>query len=354
MLLIAVVLLCWLAGFAVFWRMPVCHAAARQMSCRFAIIIPARDEERNLPILLRSIAGQSIQPAQVLVVDDHSTDRTAESARELGATVIQSAELPEGWRGKTWACHQGVLAADADHLLFLDADTWFEKDGLNRIVNEYLAADNVAVSVCPYHCVLRAYEQLSAFFNLVMTAAVGGFTPWRRESEALFGQMLMTSRQSYQRAGGHEAVKDKILENVWLARRFREVGVQVRPLLGKGTLSMRMYPDGAGSLIQGWTKGFASGSKATAPLVLLVIVAWLSGAVMATSLFARHHLTIAILAYASYAAQIHVLLRRIGSFRVYTAILFPLPLIFFFAVFARSVLRSRSSVTWKGRVIHAD
>ena len=107
-------------------------------------------------------------------------------------------------------------------------------------------------------------------------------------------------------------------------------------------------------MIEGWTKGFASGSKATAPLVLLVIVAWLSGAVMATSLFANSRLGIAIPGYAVYGVQIAYLLRRIGSFRLYTAILFPVPLLFFFAIFARSVFRSRISVTWKGRVIHAD
>ena len=86
----------------------------------------------------------------------------------------------------------------------------------------------------------------------------------------------------------------------------------------------------------------------------MAIVAWLSGAVTAISLFALSHLTIAITVYALYGIQILIFLRRIGSFRLYTAICFPVPLLFFFAVFARSAIRSRTSVTWKGRVIHAD
>jgi 4,4'-diaponeurosporenoate glycosyltransferase len=354
MFLIIFVFVCWLMGFALFWRMPLCRDANSPVSCQFALIIPARNEEANLPILLQSIAEQSIQPAQILVVNDHSTDRTAQIARDFGVTLLESAELPPGWRGKTWACHQGAMATRADHLMFLDADTRLEKEGLQRIVSEYLRVPGGAISVCPYHRVRFAYEQLSAFFNLIMIAGIGAFTIWPHRHEGMFGQMMMVSRSSYSRAGGHERIKEKILENLWLARFFRESATPVRCLLGKDVLSVRMYPDGIISLVEGWTKGFASGSKATAPLILLMIVAWLSGALTVTALFVRVHLIFALTLYALYVAQIFLLLRRIGSFRFYTAMFFPVPLIFFFAVFARSVIRSRDSVTWKGRVIHAD
>ena len=93
-----------------------------------SIIIPARNEEQNLPVLLCSINAQTVKPPEVIVVDDGSTDRTAEVAREFGAAVIASKPLPDGWRGKTWACQQGAQAATGDLLLFLDADTWFAAD----------------------------------------------------------------------------------------------------------------------------------------------------------------------------------------------------------------------------------
>jgi 4,4'-diaponeurosporenoate glycosyltransferase len=73
-----------------------------------SVIVPARDEERSLPRLLRSLAGQTMPPLEVIVVDDHSRDDTAARAAAAGARVLSSAPLPDGWTGKTWACHQGA------------------------------------------------------------------------------------------------------------------------------------------------------------------------------------------------------------------------------------------------------
>lgn len=306
-----------------------------------SIIIPARNEEHNVPVLLRSINAQSSRPLEVIVVDDGSTDRTAAVARELGATVIVSKPLPDGWRGKTWACHQGAQAARGELLLFLDADTWFETDGLGKILAAY---DGGALSVGPYHAVRQPYEQLSAFFNLVMTA---GTVPG-----GLFGQMLVVDRESYRRVGGHEAVKGRTLENFFLASRFREAGITVRCLIGKSTLSFRMYPNGLHELIEGWTKGFAAGAGQTPRPRLLLIVAWLSALVMAVFLLSFGLIGMSM--YLLCAVQLHWLLRRVGAFRWYTAMLYPVPLLFYFIVFTRSALRSGKPVTWKGRAIHAD
>ncbi|MBM3858221.1 MAG: glycosyltransferase family 2 protein [Verrucomicrobia bacterium] len=305
------------------------------------IIIPARNEEQNLPVLLRSINAQSDKPAEVIVVDDGSTDRTAAVARELGARVIQSQPLPDGWRGKTWACHQGAQAATGDRLLFLDADTWFEADGLEKILATYTGG---ALSVGPYHAVRQPHEQLSAFFNLVMTA---GTVPG-----GLFGQMLLVDRENYRRVGGHEAVKGRILENFFLASLFRAAGIPVRSVSGRGMFSFRMYPNGLRELIEGWTKGFASGAGQTPKLRLLLIVAWMIGLMLPVVLLP---FTVwATVAYALCAAHVGWVSRRVGAFRWYTAVLYPVPLCFFFAVFARSALRSGKQVTWKGREIRAD
>lgn len=306
-----------------------------------SIIIPARNEEHNLPVLLRSINAQSSRPLEVIVVDDGSTDRTAAVARELGAVVIASQPLPDGWRGKTWACHQGAQAARGELLLFLDADTWFEPDGLAKILANYSGG---ALSVGPYHAVRQPYEQLSAFFNLVMTA---GTVPG-----GLFGQMLLVDRESYRRVGGHAAVQGRTLENFFLAGLFREAGVPVRSVTGKGMLAFRMYPNGLRELVEGWTKGFASGAGQTPKARLLLIVAWMIGLMLPVVLLP---FTVwAAVAYALCAAHVGWVSRQVGAFRWYAAALYPVPLIFFFAVFTRSALRSGKQVTWKGRAIRAD
>ncbi|HOW73041.1 MAG TPA: glycosyltransferase [Phycisphaerae bacterium] len=346
----------WLVGFIVLGRLLGRRAAAvapgrtpdPTIGDALSVIIPARNEERNLPTLLRSLASQSVRPREIVLVDDGSTDRTAEVACQLGARVVSSEPLPDGWRGKTWACWQGARVGSGELLLFVDADTWFETDGLQYILNSRV--DGV-LSVGPYHVLRRPYEQLSAFFNLLMTAGTGAFRLLGGEPNGLFGQMLLVGRDDYRRVQGHEAVKGRILENFYLAERFREHGVGQRCVFGKGAAAFRMYPDGLGQLIEGWTKSFASGAAQTSRVLLLLIVMWMAGMVLCPYLLTRGWTGLSM--YSLYAAQLYLLLRQIGDFRWYTAVFYPVPLIFYFAVFTLSMLRSRRQVTWKGRTIRA-
>lgn len=335
----------WAAGFLLLPRLRPCAAAAGPVAAAdVSLVIPARDEAHNLPALLRSLAGQSVRPREIIVVDDGSTDGTAALAAALGATVVASQPLPDGWRGKTWACHQGALAATGGLLCFADADTCFEPGGLARVLACYQGG---AFSVGPWHAIRRPYENLSLFFNLNMVA---GTVPDR-----LFGQMLFVDRESYRRVGGHEAVRGRVLENFRLAREFSDAGVRVRSVAGKGVVSFRMYPGGVGELAAGWVKGFASGAGQTPPATLCLMVAWLGAlaAVPCGGLTGGDPLAFGGL-YLLCAAQVGWLGRRVGAFRWYAALLYPLPLGFFFIVFAWSALRSGKPVTWKGREIHAD
>jgi len=345
LILLLVTLLLWSAGFLLLSRLRPCPALGSPRPCPpVSVVIPARNEERNLPTLLRSLASQPLKLHEIVVVDDGSTDRTAELARQLGAKVIPSQPLPDGWRGKTWACHQGAQAATGRLLLFLDADAWFEPGGLARALSAYTAG---AFSIGPYHAVQKPYEELSLFFNLNMMV---GTVP-----NGLFGQMLLVDRESYKCVGGHETVRGRILENFWLANRFHAAGIPVRSVAGRAVLAFRMYPNGLRELIQGWTKGFASGAGQTPRRILLLVVAWMIGLMLAplggvvTGDWLRWGA-----AYLLCAAQVSWFSRLAGAFRWFTAVLYPVPLIFFFVVFAWSTLRSGKRVQWKGREILAD
>lgn len=374
--LLLVTLVLWALGFFLLPRLRRCgRSSASCPALAVSIVIPARNEEQNLPMLLRSIASQSVKPREVIVVDDGSTDRTAAIAREHGATVVASQPLPEGWRGKTWACHQGARAATGDWLLFLDADTWFEPEGLARVLAACAAGptdcssrresaltalpqvqmertdvrcyEAFAFSIGPFHAVRRVHEDLSLFFNFNMTV---GTVP-----DGLFGQMLLVDRESCRRVGGHEAVKGRTLENFFLAQQFRAAGIPVRSATGRGVLSFRMYPNGLRELVEGWTKGFAAGAGQTPRSVLLLVVAWMIGLMLAPIGWAVTGDSLAWgVVYLLCAAQVGWFARQIGAFRWFTALLYPVPLIFFFAVFARSAMRSGKQVTWKGREIRAD
>lgn len=345
LILLIVTLLLWFAGFLLLSHLRPCAHVNMPRPLRSAsVIIPARNEEHNLPTLLRSLASQPLKLREIIVVDDGSTDRTGELARQLGAKVVPSKPLPEGWRGKTWACHQGAKAATGELLLFVDADTWFEPGGLAHAMSAY---NSGAFSIGPYHAVQKPYEDLSLFFNLNM---IVGTVP-----NGLSGQMLLVDRESYQRIGGHEIVRGRILENFWLATQFHAAGIPVRSVAGRGVLSFRMYPNGLGELIQGWTKGFASGAGQTPRGTLLLIVAWMIGLMLAPlgGLVTGDWLRWGAL-YLLCALQVAWFSRLVGAFRWLTAVLYPVPLIFFFLIFTWSVLRSGKRVQWKGRAILAD
>ena len=297
-----------------------------------SVIIPARDEEENLPRLLHSIAQQNIAPYEVIVVNDCSRDQTAAIAKEWGAKVIEGAQPSNDWRGKTWACQQGADAAGGALLLFLDADTWLERDALSCITHQFQTG---ALSIAPYHCVPTLREQFSAFFHLIM---LGGAGP-----KNLLGQSLLIDRATYAEVGEHRAVRRRMLENLALGEKLRRAS---RIRTGRGALNMRMYPKSWRQLIDGWSKGFANGAAETSPLRLALIIIWLGGCILAPG----HAATYALMAF-----QIALLLRCLGNYRLLTALLYPLPLLFFFAVFARSIVRARTatSISWKGRPVRA-
>jgi 4,4'-diaponeurosporenoate glycosyltransferase len=360
--LLALVGITWLTGFVFLWRVPRCTLDPQKTHYpRFSIIIPARNEEQNLQTLLPSLAGQDVNPEEVIVVDDHSQDHTAEIARRGGAKVIASCALPPGWLGKAWACQQGAEQAAGEVLIFLDADTILEPGGLRRILDTLGKAPG-ALSLSPFHRTRTWQEQVSAYFNIMQIAGVSAFTLFgdRLRPAGLFGPCLVIGREDYFRAGGHAAVRDKILENYSLARPLAEQGVPVRLYGGHGAVSVRLYPGGVMDAVQGWTKSFALGAGQTPPGVLAAIVGWISGQILCTAFLAQ---ALALRAwpdlilwgamYVLLAGQTAWHLGRIGAFKWYTAVLFPVFLIFFLAVFSWSTLirGSKKGVIWKGRDI---
>ena len=359
---LVILILCWLAGWATLARIKPCRAAKAGTPLptqKISVIIPARNEEKNLPRLLRSLQSQSVPPDEIIVVDDASTDHTAAVAMELGALVITPPPLPDGWRGKTWACQHGAEQAQGEWLLFLDADTWFETNGLAAVRNEFSALGGGALSVAPLHRVVMLHEQFSAFFNLVMLAGTGAFTVLgdRLPPRGLLGQFLLIEKSAYVRVGGHAAVKERVLENFWLAEKLRAVGVTLHCRGGQKVFSFRMYPLGWRELMDGWIKGFAAGAGKTHLPLLLLVIAWMSGLIMATeNLLVAKNAPVCFVVYAAYAAQVGWLLRRVGTFHWSTALLFPAPLVFYLIIFTRSVWRAarKQPVDWKGRKIHAS
>ena len=357
--MIALAVICALglpAGFLLLMRVPLCRADVVAPSRTVSVVIPARNEEHTLPALLDSLNTAHPGPKEVIVVDDHSTDSTAQVAKAHGAIVISALALPAGWTGKTWACFQGAKAATAETLLFLDADTWFEADGFQRMIAAYsaLGTESVALSLLPFHLTREPYEELSLFFNLLMAFGAGGFGVLGHGR--LFGQSLLLSHELYTAGGGHESVRKHVLENVAMAQGIEAAGGRCLCREGRGVINMRMFPEGFTQLCEGWTKAFADGAASSDPRVLAVAVYWLSALCTAfvwLLLASGPWRLAAAVLYACSALQVAWFARQIGSFRWTSCALYPVPLIFFFALFTRSLLRRalKRQVTWRGRKI---
>jgi len=339
-----------------------------------SVVVPARDEEQTLPLLLDSVRAQVPAVAEVVVVDDTSQDATAEVARAGGARVLSADPPPPGWTGKAWACHSGAGAATGDLLLFLDADTVLAPGALAALLDAH-AAHGGLVSVQPHHVVIRPYEQLSAYFNVVAVMASGAFT--RRAGTGrpahpdehppmAFGPCLLTSRADHREAGGHAAVRADILDDAALAAAYGRAGLPVWCAVGGDAVRMRSYPGGLRQLVAGWTKNIASGASAAAPSASAATVAWISAhhavavgalASLVTAVLGRGGSLVAgsalvwAAAYVGVALQLRWVLRRTGSFRWWAWALFPVTLLAFDLVFARSLALTavRRSVPWRGR-----
>ena len=354
--LLAFCLLGLAAGILLLRSVPVCPVNLPGVSRSISVIVPARNEEKNLPQLLASIPATQEAATEVIVVDDGSTDSTAEVVAGGNATILCSSVLPAGWTGKNWACAQGAEVARGDPLLFLDADTRFTSEGLSHLLSawEEHSDKTIALSVLPYHVTKAPYEQLSLFFNLLMAFGAGGFGAFGKPR--LFGQCLLISRDLYDVCGGHSAVRGRILENLAMADRIDAVGGKCVCLGGRGTIHVRMFPEGFAQLCESWTKAFADGAAASDSVVLVLAIVWLTALctvfLLLFSSFWPWRAYAAIL-YIVAAFQVLWFARQVGKFNFISALLYPIPLLFFFCLFGRAlsnrILRRR--VAWRGRRI---
>lgn len=342
---------------------PAAVAAGSHARARCSVVVPARNEARTLPVLLASLEPQLRPGDEVVVVDDHSDDGTAEVAVGPSTRVVAAPSLPEGWTGKNWACWTGARRAENDVLVFLDADTVLEEGGLDRLVEAQRRAGGL-VSVQPFHMVRRPYERLSAFFNVVSMMGVDAFTPLgsARPPRGAFGPALITSRHEYHEVGGHAAVRGEVLDDMALARSWLDADRPLTVLGGRGTVRFRMYPDGLRHLVEGWSKNVAGGAVRIRLSTLALIVAWVSVCIQAAYWLLRlpfaaevdaGDVRLGVFAYGVVVAQLVWMFRRIGSFGVLTALLYPVALAFFLGLFCRSaaITALRGRVTWKGREI---
>jgi glycosyltransferase involved in cell wall biosynthesis len=326
-------------------------------------IIPARNEEANVARAVESLDGQP-QVREIIVVNDQSTDRTAEILAELGKRVeklrvIDISALPAGWVGKNFAAATGAGAAKEDWLLFIDADTQLLAGAAWQAIedaNEHAAA---LVSYSPEQVMETLAEEILIPF--VYTRLAERFSFERVNDPALpdaaaNGQFLMIRRDAYDAIGGHEAVRTRVLEDVALARLVKASGRNLFFGPGQGIARTRMYRT-FGALWQGWTKNLyelIGGTPGSFAREILETFPWLEIALLICGLWASGRSRwILIAAAAIVLAGSHLRYARALQRNRYPLSIIqfyvPASLLYACVLTASAWKHARGSVAWKGR-----
>jgi chlorobactene glucosyltransferase len=336
-----------------------------------SVVVPARNERRNIDRCARSILSSQYPHFELIVVDDHSTDGTGDLARAIAASdarlrVIGADPLPPGWFGKQWACTNGARVARGDLLLFTDADTWHAEDLLPRAVNMLHARDADLLT-------LGGHQEMHSFWERVIQPQMFGMLALRyggteavsntRKPEAAIanGQFILVRRSTYDEMNGHERVRDRVAEDLSMAQEWVRAGKRIVMVLALEQFSTHMYAS-LRELVAGWRKNIFAGGRTAAmggrvgravfPLALLAVPIVGIAPVVGLLLSACGVLGAAwfIWSAVSVAASL-VFWGAIYHFMgesVVSALLYPLGLVLLFYIAIGAVARGQR-VEWKSR-----
>ena len=317
-----------------------------------SVIIPARNEADNLTALLADLQLQTAAPREILVVDDESSDATALVASAAGARVIATGTRPNGWNPKVWALTVGAKASSGSVLCFLDADVRLAPSALGCLGAELQQCGGL-VSVAPQHLIGAPVEVLSLACNVIAVAGGGpGFRPGPDgSSQGAVGSCVVIAADDYARAGGHAASPATIVDDLRLAAAARAMHIPVTLRRGGAVVSMRSYPSGLRSIVDGWSKNLAAGAATTQLLVGLAVSGWLAALMLPGVLVALGQWSAAAVLWVLGSIHSMWLARRVGRFGVAAAMAMPVIAAFTTFVTVRSVLLRflRRDVEWRGR-----
>ncbi|MGB0035091.1 MAG: glycosyltransferase [Candidatus Acidiferrales bacterium] len=330
-------------------------------------IIPARNEEASIARAVESVAAQP-EIDEIIVVNDHSTDRTAEILTELVARIpklkiLSPGESPEGWVGKNYAVSIGAAIASGDWLLFTDADTYHYLGSTRRALTDAVDHDAVLVSYSPEQEMKSFWER--ALIPFVYCRLASKFSYARvndpaQPDAAANGQFLMILRDVYRSVGGHAAVAGDVLEDVALAQRVKKAGYAIYFTAPIGIVRTRMYQT-FGAMWEGWTKNLYAlmGGSARPVLREMFFATFLPALIIFPSLFIvptklwdtpwmLGWCVVALLGWhAKYAQELYKNLFSLS----YIKYLVPASCLYGAALLASWWKNSRGTVMWKGREI---
>jgi chlorobactene glucosyltransferase len=325
-----------------------------------SVIIPARDEERTIERTVRAMLAQTYPELEIVVVNDRSTDATGSilnGLRDPRLVVVSGAEPPAGWLGKPWALHQASSRARGELLLFVDADVIYEPDAIRAAVAHLEERDVALLSLFP-RIVMEGFWEHVIMPNLVVFAF--SFLPlWAANRSRIpllaigGGPGNLVRRSDYEAAGGHEALKAAVVDDVGLARLMRRAGWRTEAVRAEEYVSVRMY-HGLSEIVEGFTKNaFAVFAYSYALVGFFLLLALLFHLFPFALALLGNELALAIVAL---IALTRLLLFRSMRYRLDNALLgHPLMIGAWCWILVRStwITGIRRRLLWRGRVYDA-
>jgi len=270
-------------------RVEPCTPDALDSAATLAVIVPARDEGANIAPCIESLRAQNYPAGhlQIIVVDDDSTDATAQIVAALAAAdprirLLRTPPLPAGWKGKVHACCMGAAAAAADTLwlCFLDADMRASPLLMASALRAAVAGGLDLLSLAPRHELKSFAERLMLPCGLYLLGFSQNLVKLQAAGSAAVvatGQFMLVRRSAYASVGGHASVRSAICEDVELAALLKRQGYRVLLEDGSAVLSTRMYT-GWRTLWPGIAKNLIEmlgGARRTLVMAALaVVLAW--------------------------------------------------------------------------------
>jgi len=342
-------------------RLAIAACSERDMSStglsstvpQVSVIVPARNEEANVGTCLESLVSQTGVPFEILVVNDHSTDRTREIAASFpNVRVIEAGPLPSGWTGKNNAVATGAREARSEWLLFTDADTVHLPGSIQRALSEATECHADMLSYSPEQIAVTFWEM--AVLPVVFAELARQYPPSKvsdpnSPEAAANGQFILIRRNAYDAIGGHAAVANEILEDVALARRVKASDRKLRFRYAADAVRTRMYRN-FHQLREGWTKNlallFPNPGRLAAKVLALWVILWV--AFLAP---ARHWwwdpVTVFLVIVLIYFFQ-RLRKANFPTSNILWAALFGMPM-FAYLLLRSQHLHGKGNVSWKGR-----
>ena len=248
---------------------------------KVSVCIPVRNEANTIRKCVESIIVQDYPNLEICVLNDQSTDETPTILEELKSNyperlhIFQGEQKPDDWLGKPWACHQLSLVAQGEILIFLDADVWMESNIVSATVHRFNEYQLDGLSVWPQQIMRNFWEKVLipmlyyVLLGFLVTDYVTQTPKWlpayfRSRLSTLFaaanGQFMAFTKSAYEQIGGHQSVKNEIVEDVELSRQIKKTGLKLRLFHGVGGVYCRMYANKS-EILEGFRKNFLAGFR---------------------------------------------------------------------------------------------